>query len=519
MFLPIFQPPFADCMKCGQKIDVKGNSAEMDAAYAAYYRNVLISNHSFPDVEAVAHDEIQLLESRVVDVDKSISVLLQMRDEIIQHSIALRKAIVAPIRKLPNEILEKIFSQAHCTPAQWSSFDMSSIPWVVGQVCSRWRDIASSCPSLWSTFKWRLSDQRTWNKERSWVPGRIMQECLRRSSNSPLTLTLRPSGGSLRDVEPRHIRLQVLMAIFAHCERWKYLNIVGTLLDELPVDMITSVIGRLPQLEGLVWAWPTEAATPSNLFAVAPRLCDLEIHFPFNARLFDESSFPWPQLQTLRLHLPHWDKGLVILANCTNLVHCELYDHSPFPPAPAPVGSFSHLRILRCPASALDAFGHIPVLEELHLTDMTDFRAFLRIERSASQFTVLSILQISSDEQCNMAISLLKACTALTTLHLQYIQRALPFATIASLIHFLHREPPALQNLKVRMHREDFALWFFAIGQRCAPSLGTRCLKSIHVTYFDDRLLDEMQRYLKDTEERGFEKTSDWPLRFEPERR
>ncbi|KAJ7584436.1 hypothetical protein C8J56DRAFT_152003 [Mycena floridula] len=160
--------PFSNCPKCEQTTTSGALSDynELNSAYEAHYIDFFPSNHSLPDHEAIALQEIAALdirhgevESRIVAVASLLEALQNHQIEI-QRSITLRKGLVSPIRKLPNDVLGDIFIEAHESQSsdaffeRWSPFDMDSIPWAVSQVCSRWRQIAcKTCPSLWSTFQ------------------------------------------------------------------------------------------------------------------------------------------------------------------------------------------------------------------------------------------------------------------------------------------------------------------------------------------------------------------------------
>ncbi|KAJ7117629.1 hypothetical protein C8R44DRAFT_555445, partial [Mycena epipterygia] len=97
--------------------------------------------------------------SRLAYLDTKIS---QLRDWLIQleeeratltvyHS--QNTAILSPLRRMPPELLCEIFSWTLPSvreALQRRRFDTKHSPWVLTQICSRWRAIALSTASLWS---------------------------------------------------------------------------------------------------------------------------------------------------------------------------------------------------------------------------------------------------------------------------------------------------------------------------------------------------------------------------------
>ncbi|KAF8801684.1 hypothetical protein BYT27DRAFT_7067926, partial [Phlegmacium glaucopus] len=70
--------------------------------------------------------------------------------------IEAHKALLSPVRYLPTEILHEIFLQVRyadhdsCTHPSLTSTIV--IPWRLGHISHRWREVALSIPSLWDTI-------------------------------------------------------------------------------------------------------------------------------------------------------------------------------------------------------------------------------------------------------------------------------------------------------------------------------------------------------------------------------
>ncbi|KAJ3806114.1 hypothetical protein EV368DRAFT_4695, partial [Lentinula lateritia] len=77
--------------------------------------------------------------------------------DFLHHVKQLGQSILAPIRRLPNEILHEIFASCVLdntfTFTLAKDFGMSRQPaWVLSSICSKWRKIALLCKPLWSNI-------------------------------------------------------------------------------------------------------------------------------------------------------------------------------------------------------------------------------------------------------------------------------------------------------------------------------------------------------------------------------
>ncbi|KAJ7579940.1 hypothetical protein C8J56DRAFT_834602 [Mycena floridula] len=507
--------------------DFNCNWEELNASYAARHRDLLVSNHSIPDIEEKALEELHVLERNVVDIKDTVAALFRMQDGI-QRAIELRKAVVSPIRKLPNEILRNIFIEAH-TGAEWQAFDIGAIPWVVAQVCSRWREIScSSSPRLWSSFKCSggKEDAYTTNFSRAEAAERcrrqsdLVKALLQRSGNSPLTFNF-----ELHWQSDSHRIFDVATALFSHSLHWKDVEFIDFGGGYFPKPMLASLRGQMPQLERLKMRW-SNGSESIEAFSVAPRLRELDI--TVGDHVISAKAFPWSQLKILRLRCGAWHQLLAVLVNCGNLVECELHFRTMLfdlnPPPIQPVGAFNNLRILHCEAAALFIFGSMPVLEELHLASGTDLGKALTGRDSGrilSQLKLLSIPALKSAEY-DAASSLLKACTAVTTLHLQYPSGGSNDLLLVPIIKSLLIDPanptravlPLLQHLKVGIQKKDDDRWVQTIQSRYfSPAQSVERLKSFHACLCfcrDSQRRDDMKIRLKEAEEKGLLVSLEW---------
>ena len=117
----------------------------------------------------------------------------------------------------PVEVLCLIFcAMRDSEPTPYTTASRLAPLCVVGQVCSRWREISLQNPALWAEL--RLPIQRGMNFS---LQGRVVAECVRRAQDLPLKIYLTftvESFWPIENVDADYFR-PVLNEIMLHCER------------------------------------------------------------------------------------------------------------------------------------------------------------------------------------------------------------------------------------------------------------------------------------------------------------
>ncbi|KAH9854999.1 hypothetical protein C2E23DRAFT_867092 [Lenzites betulinus] len=117
-----------------------------------------------PTQATIAHARAQLdsltssahtLEEQILDARDALARLVDERQAAIRElerelaaaedRLAHTRAYVAPIRRLPHELLRQIFT--------FSFGDCAWTAWVLAAVCSLWRKVALAMPTLWSKIR------------------------------------------------------------------------------------------------------------------------------------------------------------------------------------------------------------------------------------------------------------------------------------------------------------------------------------------------------------------------------
>ncbi|KAF9034434.1 hypothetical protein BDZ89DRAFT_1011952 [Hymenopellis radicata] len=198
-----------------------------------------------PDDRVWIENAASALSHEITLAEEHITRLQAHCDAARQH-LALYHSAMAPIRRLPRDVLVSIFE--HAFHGDYLSTDVGKPPWTLGQVCRSWRDIVVSAHGLWSTVMYTSrGDTRDTVTE-------IMEEYLRRSGQHPLTIVLRGK-----------YHAPVYNLILKESHRWKLL-FAGPINSDF-ASCLSSLAGGIPQLEELYLE-----NDDCNVFLQAPRL-------------------------------------------------------------------------------------------------------------------------------------------------------------------------------------------------------------------------------------------------------
>ncbi|KAJ3818149.1 hypothetical protein EV361DRAFT_60605 [Lentinula raphanica] len=205
-------------------------------------------------------------------------------------------------------------------------FDMKNGPWVLGQVCSRWRSIVLSIPHLWSNFYVRPP-----RREDSAVD--VLQAWIDRSESRPLRFQITATLGFCG----HHSGSALLNTLAGTSSRWQTVELVDVsmkFLDTLAMQREIQ-LASFPLLKELSLRsrdWEAEldhhspeledASTAYEVFYHAPNLVTL---INFDALSLSAFKFPWNQLTTyIGSDASHAIDHLEIMLLCPNLVECDI---------------------------------------------------------------------------------------------------------------------------------------------------------------------------------------------------
>jgi hypothetical protein len=177
----------------------------------------------------------------------------------LRNEIANNRSFIAPIRRLPFEILGELFL---------AYIDIGGSPWELTRICKSWRVSAINTPRLWSRIHVALQPLRNrytppglrWSKSGEYcdTPERL-ERALRRAGATPLNLVLelRETDGWLLPMrsgvgDERKKTLEALLKLIsgARMVQWKSVLLISS--TSLPLGYLE---GNLERLESFEMDW------------------------------------------------------------------------------------------------------------------------------------------------------------------------------------------------------------------------------------------------------------------------
>jgi hypothetical protein len=383
-------------------------------------------------------------EAKVVDTEiarlRGLIVELEHSRDSLLKAASRARSLVAPIRKLPPEILGEIFFLTDASTIYFCDDRLPPGPafgqdmWKVltTKVCSSWRDIALSTRKIWSCISMTMQHG---------LPPRALQrleEVLELSGNVPLDLTVKTSGL----FQPSDLEQLTSSAVFPviqkHSHRWQHLTLegpVGLIVRFFRIDLSShsfnsesgTLSPQLPSLCSLELLIEEPQGHPAMMLHIsstsAPNLRNVSVimneYDEHGGLSFD---LPWRQLNTLRYGVRQLSEFFRALSQSTSLAQVCLHDclvpcETPQAHLLTPISSHTltnlrfrvindatynmmsicfdkftlpHLRELHICSEALPAYG--AVYDRIPEWHTYTFKAF--VNRSGFPITVLTILGV-----------------------------------------------------------------------------------------------------------------------------
>ncbi|KAK0450573.1 uncharacterized protein EV420DRAFT_1482775 [Desarmillaria tabescens] len=210
--------PIPICSNCGAGFDVDASYTESLKQNLELLRsgNALLSAEAALFPEFIMHAEFDLFR-----YDREIQCHLDTVEKLrcdraeVEEYIKQKKSLLAPIRRLPPELLCTVFKEAIRAEDPTSSLR-------IALVCTYWRRLAVSTHSLWSTINLDLQcpfSKSSRDNHGAWIP-----LYLHRSQDEPLQIDFRDSRHNDVDLvtwpSPGFIS-----ALFAEARRWREVHI------------------------------------------------------------------------------------------------------------------------------------------------------------------------------------------------------------------------------------------------------------------------------------------------------
>ncbi|THU96185.1 hypothetical protein K435DRAFT_664919, partial [Dendrothele bispora CBS 962.96] len=164
------------------------------------FQSVLHTNHvPSPSEITEIRDLLRAPEQELMQIDAEIAKLqsqvakLQSRRVILDTFVTAHRALLSPIRRIPNEILAEVFVM--CLPQSvqssiyYPSTGVDKAPLIFTRVCKTWRTVSLSTPRLWCQLSFHIPHDLT-NVELWQAQQHGIDLWLQRSGDLPLSLSI-----------------------------------------------------------------------------------------------------------------------------------------------------------------------------------------------------------------------------------------------------------------------------------------------------------------------------------------
>ncbi|KAI5889101.1 uncharacterized protein SCHCODRAFT_02679816 [Schizophyllum commune H4-8] len=294
------------CSRCSHEFaSVTGGPDLAALARSAYVPTTEFDRGSLQLGLANLEGGLSECEAEVTRVEEAAR-LLRLQKASLEETIADVKALLAPIRWMPPEVLGQI--AAYTLPPRWFLDYIGGSVWSFSQVCHYWREITFGLCWAWQDFRVPYTAE---GRQGEYLL-ELVDSYIQRSGQRPLRVGafVRRPRETWEDIDGR-----VWQAIWANADRLKSLRFVRSIAADLRYPI-------LPALTHLVVHGEPNAvlgtALPDN-----GRVPKLEALGFIEATIPTSSSFDWSVLRKLEVQniMP---RNIHVLTLCSNLAHLKL---------------------------------------------------------------------------------------------------------------------------------------------------------------------------------------------------
>ncbi len=290
------------CPHCG--LTPQGTQAN----YTPYIRNArveeLLSTNrpllaaeevTFRDQLARSSERLSTIENQMHHLRAQLALAEKQRLEVLVMNQDF-KSLTSPIRRLPDDSLREILL-ASCR--SWAddnslvfSINMRGKPWLLSQVCSRWRNVALSFQKIWACFRidmQQIPPTRTAQQRASFALG----QQIRRAGRHQLTISIcDPDDGRLGSSYDL-----ILPLLLSTCSQWRYLELkchTRALVHFAPIRSYLESLETI-HLSVRTGTRGEQEITSSNIFEFAPKLRRISLGSG-RKDIVRAFTIPWPQI-------------------------------------------------------------------------------------------------------------------------------------------------------------------------------------------------------------------------------
>ncbi|KAI5893083.1 uncharacterized protein SCHCODRAFT_02620804 [Schizophyllum commune H4-8] len=261
-----------------------------------------------------AEAQLQTVKEEIQKMSNALATLKSMKGEL-REVIARQRTYLAPIRRLPIELLVEIFRWS-CMPTieyihPRDPFQFAGLE--IAAVCKLWRDIMYNNPRLWTEVPLPTQARARGFSyaQRNYL--RRFDHCLEATQGLPL----------LRIVEAR---MHSLPHIIKYTAQWQDLRLTGVSHSYLEsLSHCSFAVLHTLELDLNVFMQDDETWNDTDVFLDAPALRTVHIKSHWDSAIIPR--LPWANIASLDTQCTHM-YALRILARCDSLRH---WSHSEMP--------------------------------------------------------------------------------------------------------------------------------------------------------------------------------------------
>ncbi|KAJ6479096.1 hypothetical protein C8R45DRAFT_1006604 [Mycena sanguinolenta] len=356
------------CSECGAFVFPSRDECELNLTTGprtlARFIQLSATNEPPRDAELAAmRPIIESTTARLASLDAEISRIAVRLRELEEERALLslyhdqNKSISSAVRRMPTEILGEIFSLT------FSSLDFHfgahNSPWVLTRVCSRWRAVAVSKPSLWSWLTFDFDVQQQYSLE-------MVKVQIERARS----LKVHFLGSQNGNPDPQ---IALFLLLSEHSAQWEELNLQ---LTSHLLPHVKTLHRDLTALRKARVIWDTPDSQPPefdtiDIFRMAISLVDITV---FCRHRFLPTRLPIThQLTRYDFDAP-WETHRRLLKSLPNIEEVRLdvdYDDDEWPEAGELI-FLPHLRRLFVSDSSSLDYLKAPRLEEITISGCTE---------------------------------------------------------------------------------------------------------------------------------------------------
>ncbi|KAJ7663897.1 hypothetical protein DFH06DRAFT_1188829 [Mycena polygramma] len=144
------------CPECGG-LAPKDSAALCISATPGTRHHILLHGNEPPEESElpVIQSALSQADACLADLDEEIARLQDRLKQLEEERVSIssyrlrNRNVLSPLRRMPPEVLGKIFLRSLPVKPGWS-LNLAASPWVLTHVNRRWRAVSLSTPSLWS---------------------------------------------------------------------------------------------------------------------------------------------------------------------------------------------------------------------------------------------------------------------------------------------------------------------------------------------------------------------------------